>query len=297
LGFGLKILTVSVQAVYSQILKATVADPILGTDFLRQFRITEPPVSVSLATQKIPDSVPEDVKCRLQKFRSILHTGGVMPTLTHGVEHHIHTGSHPPVFTKSHHLDQEKLEIAKAEFKRVESGGVVCHSKSPWASPLHMVPKKDGSWRPCGDCRRLNLVMTLESTPCQTCKTFQTVCMVAVFSKIDLVKGYHQIPVAATDIPKTAIITSFSLFEYLFMPFELSNAAQTFQRMMDRTTDGLEGVFAYMDDSCVGSPDRQTHLLHLEAFFNVLATMVLPSILKNAFFSHDRSSDLSHRLL
>ncbi len=118
------------------------ADPILGTDFLRQFRITELPVSVSLATQKIP----EDVKCWLKKFLSILHTGGVMPTLTHGVEHHIHTGSHPPVFTKSHRLDQEKLEIAKAEFKRVESAGVVCHSKSPWASPLHMVPKKDGSW-------------------------------------------------------------------------------------------------------------------------------------------------------
>ncbi len=58
----------------------------------------------------------------------------------------------------------------------------------------------------------------------------------------------------------------FCLFEYLFTPFGLSNAAQSFQRMMDRTTDGLEGVFAYMDDSQVGSPDRQTHLHQLEAF-------------------------------
>jgi hypothetical protein len=64
-----------------------------------------------------------------------------------------------------------------------------------------------------------------------------------VFSKIELVKGYHQIPAAATDI--TIIITQFGLFEYLFMLFRLSNAAQAFQRMMDHTTDSLEGVFAY----------------------------------------------------
>ncbi len=87
------------------------------------------------------------------------------------------------------------------------------------------------------------------------------------FQKIYLVKGYHLFSVAAADIPKTAIITPFGLFVYLFTPFGLSNAAQTVQCMMDRITDSLEGVFAYTDNSRVGSPDRQTHLLHLETAY------------------------------
>ncbi len=213
--------------------------------------------------------MPADVKILLPKFPSILRTGDVKLTPTHGVEHHIHTGSHPPVFAKSRRLDPEKLQIAKAEFKRLESAGIIFRSTSPWESPLHMVPKKDGSWQPCGDYRCLNLVTTPDKYPsCQTCRIFQRPPWLYSFSKIDLVKGYHQIPVAIDDIPKTSIITPVGLFEYLITPFGLSNAAQTFQRMMDQTIDGLEGVFAYMDDSQVGSPDRQTHLRRLEAFFN-----------------------------
>jgi hypothetical protein len=104
----------------------------------------------SSSYKKIPDSMPDDIKTLLQKFPSILRTGDVKPTPNHGVKHHTNTGSHPPVLAKSCHLDPEKMQIAKAEFKRLESAGIVHRSKSPWASSLHMVPKTDGSWRPCG---------------------------------------------------------------------------------------------------------------------------------------------------
>jgi hypothetical protein len=86
------------------------------------------------------------------------------------------------------------------------------------------------------------------------------------------------------------------LFEYLFTPFGLSNAAQTFQRMMDRTTDGLEGVFAYMDDSRVGSPDRQTHLRHLEEFFKALAANGLAINLEKCVFATPSLEILGHTI-
>ena len=70
-----------------------------------------------------------------------------------------------------------------------------------------------------------------------------------VFSKLDLVTGYHQVPVAAADVPKTAVITPFGLFEYLYMPLGLKNASQSFQRLMDCTFSDQHSVFVYLDDN------------------------------------------------
>ena len=85
-----------------------------------------------------------------------------------------------------------------------------------------------------------------------------------VFSKLDLVTGYHQVPVAAADVPKTAVITPFGLFEYLYMPFGLKNASQSFQRLMDRTFSDQHSVFVYLDDNLAATATVKEHLQILD---------------------------------
>jgi hypothetical protein len=171
-----------------------------------------------------------------------------------------------PVFAKTHHLDPDKLSQTETGFRELQAAGINRRSDSPWSSPLHMVRKKDGSWHPCGNYRRLNLAMTHGSilhlsNKLHSCK---------FFSCTDLVKGSYQIPMAAQDIAKTAIITPFGLFEYLFMPFGLRNAAQTFQLFMDSLFKHLPFVFCYLDHLINDSHTLEEHHEHLRKIFTIL---------------------------
>jgi len=93
-----------------------------------------------------------------------------------------------------------------------------------------MVKKGDGTWRPCGDFRRLNLQTTPDHYTCPNMADLTSRLEgCTIFSKLDLRKGYHQVPMDPESLRKTAIITPFGLFEFLRMPFGLCNAGQTFQ--------------------------------------------------------------------
>ena len=155
----------------------------------------------------------------------------------------------PPVAEHARRLSPEKLRAAKETFQKLIKDGLCRPSSSPWAAPLHMVPKKDESWRIC-DFRHLNSVTVQDKYPLPHLHDFSiNLFGKSLFSKFDSQMAFHQIPIAPEDIPKTAVITPFGLFEYSVTTFGLCNAGQTFQRYVNRALADLEIVFVYLDYS------------------------------------------------
>lgn len=228
-------------------------------------------------------------------FKPELHQQ-VSQLAKHGICHHIRTTG-PPLHSRFRRLSPHKLQAAKQSFAEMERMGICRKGSSPWASPLHMVPKEDGSWRPCGDYRRLNNATEPDHYPLPNMADLTSNLHGAkVFTKLDLLKGYFQIPVHPGDVDKTAIITPFGTYVFSYTTFGLRNAGATFQRMMDEILGNLPYCAYYVDDILVYSRNETEHLQHVGQVLKVLHDNELVLRSDKCQFAVSRVEFLGHEI-
>lgn len=294
---------------------ADVNQPILGADFLNHHRLV-----VDINDKKLIDKVTmlgtigsivrsdmfsciksvdinNEFHSIVQNFPDLLKPATYKDTPKHAVLHHIET-SGPPVFARARPLPPGRYEIVKKEFQTMTELGICRPSNSSWASPLHVVPKKNGEIRACGDYRKLNSITTPDLYPIPRLHDFTyLLANKNFFSCLDINRAYHNIPVVNEDIEKTAIITPFGLYEFPRMTFGLRNAAQTFQRFMTHTVlQNLSYVFVYIDDILIASDSKEQHKEHLNEVFERLNKYGITININKCRFAESKIEFLGHEV-
>ena len=190
-------------------------------------------------------------------YPELFSTASRTAKTTLAVEHHIATGDAAPIFQRRLRNSQVENAVIDAEVEQMLKDGVIEAGHGAWGFPVVLIKKKDGAVRFCVDYRALNNVTAKDVYPLPRIdETLEQLGGACRFSTLDLKAGYWQIGVAPKDQDKTAFVTRRGLFRFRRMPFGLSNAPATFQRMMDCLLRGLTWVccLVYVDDIIVYSP-------------------------------------------
>ncbi len=175
--------------------------------------------------------------------------------------------------------------------------GIIRPSVSPWAAPVVLVPKKDGSTRFCVDYRALNSKTPLDGFPMpQIQDILESLYGATIFSTLDLKSGYWQVGMDEDSIQKTAFVTKNAQYEFVCLPFGLKNAAATFQRLMNNILRDYIGkfCFVYLDDIVIYSKTVQDHFQHLKQLFAKLEVSGLTLNLKKCSMLQKNITYLGH---
>ena len=179
-----------------------------------------------------------------------------------GYSHYIDTGTARPICQALRRTSPAEREIVRQEVQKMMAAGAIRPSNSPWASPITLVRKKDGSVRFCIDMRKVNEVTVKDKYPLPRIDDLlATLAGCKYFTKLDAASGYWQVPMEESSIPKTAFICTEGLFEFVVMPFGLTNAPATYQRMMQEILGDLlwKVVLAFLDDTLVFGRTLEEH--------------------------------------
>jgi transposase InsO family protein len=194
-------------------------------------------------------------------------------TRTHLAKHYIDTGNSMPIRQRPYRASfKERQEISK-HCADMLSRGIIEPSCSPWASPVVLVSKPDGTWRFCCDFRKLNAVSKKDSYPmCRIDDALDRLKGATVFSSMDCDQAYYQVEVNQDDKEKTAFVTPDGFYQWNVMAFGLCNAPATFSRLIDNVLGQLKWTIAlvYLDDIVCFSRNFDEHLEHLALIFQAL---------------------------
>ena len=219
---------------------------------------------------KLGDKQREEIKQIMSKYRDIFTD---KPGTCNLVEHTVELTSEEPVRSRPYTVPYAVRQELKDEVRKMQDLGVIRESASPYASPVVIVGKKDGSKRICIDYRKLNKITVPDPEPMTPAvDVFQRVGHAQYFTKIDLSKGYWQVPVHEQDIHKTAFVTLDGKYEFLKMPFGMMNSGATLVRGIRKLLEGMEHVDSYIDDILVHTQTWEEHIETLQELFKRLSS-------------------------
>ena len=222
------------------------------------------------SAQKNCDSAEQEEKLAalLKKYGPVFSSGEEDVGLTELVQHSIPVvpGTRP-IRQPPHRLGPEKEAEAERQVEELLKKGLIEPAGGAWSSPVVLVRKKDQSWRFCVDYRRLNAVTQQDAYPLPRIdESLEALAGSRFFSTLDLLSGYWQVPLDPDAQEKSAFATRSGLWKWKVLPFGLTSAPATFQRLMEQVLRGLHWKTAllYLDDVIVISPDFTSHLHRLE---------------------------------